>query len=52
MVLVSHSPEQVTQLCEHAVWLNEGRVLADGPAREVVEAFVSRPATPTLSAAS
>jgi lipopolysaccharide transport system ATP-binding protein len=50
LVLVSHSPESVLQLCGHALWLAEGGVVADGPAREVVDAFVARPAT-TLSAA-
>ena len=51
LVLVSHSPESIVQLCEHAIWLNEGRVVADGPAREVVDAFVSR-AAPAAAAAS
>jgi len=50
LVLVSHSPESIVQLCEQAIWLNEGRVVADGPARAVVEGFVSR-STPTFSAA-
>src|SRR5207249_1607383 len=51
LVLVSHSPESILQLCEHVVWLNEGRVVADGPARQVVDAFVSRSA-PVAAAAS
>ena len=51
LVLVSHSPESILQLCEHVVWLNEGRVVADGPARQVVDAFVSR-AAPVAAAAS
>ena len=41
-VLVSHSPETIVQLCEHAIWLHEGRVAASGSARQVVDAFVSR----------
>jgi len=50
LVLVSHSPEAILQLCGQALWLSEGRVVADGPARDVVDAFVARPTT-TLSAA-
>ncbi len=52
LVLVSHSPESVLQLCQRAVWLDEGKVVSDGPAREVVDAFVSGGAhVPTQSAA-
>jgi len=43
LLLVSHSPEAVLHPCEHVVWLHEGRVVAEGPAREVVRAFVSGP---------
>src|SRR5207302_1514560 len=42
LVLVSHSPQAILQLCEHAVWLDQGRVVANGPAPQVVDAFVSR----------
>jgi ABC-2 type transport system ATP-binding protein/lipopolysaccharide transport system ATP-binding protein len=48
LVLVSHSPESVLQLCAHVVWLEGGRVVADGPAREVVDAFTSHGARPPL----
>jgi len=41
LVLVSHSPETVLGLCDRALWFDAGRVAADGPAREVVEAYVS-----------
>ncbi len=51
LVLVSHSPESLLQLCECVVWLADGRVVADGTARDVVDAFVARPATKALSAA-
>jgi len=45
LVLVSHSPESVLELCQRVVWLQEGRVVADGPAADVVRAFVEH-ATP------
>ena len=40
-VLVSHAPEMVKKLCTRAIWIEGGRVVADGPAGEVVEAFTS-----------
>ena len=51
LILVSHSPEAILQLCASAVWLDHGRVVANGPAREVLEAFMSRFTSPALSAA-
>ena len=48
LVLVSHSPQSVLELCQRVIWLHEGRVVADGPASEVVRAFVDHaiPAQP------
>ena len=51
LVLVSHSPDAILQLCESAIWLDQGRVVTSGPASKVVEAFVSRFTSPPLSAA-
>ena len=51
LVLVSHSPQAILQLCESAVWLDQGRVVANGPAPQVVDAFVSRFAPQALSVA-
>ena len=38
-VLVSHSGDLVKSLCARAIWLDHGKLVADGPAAEVVEAF-------------
>ena len=38
-LLVSHALPQVTEVCQRAVWLSEGRVVRDGPADEVCEAY-------------
>ena len=35
-VIVSHSLEEIQHLCDEAVWLHEGRVMALGPADRVV----------------
>jgi ABC-type polysaccharide/polyol phosphate transport system ATPase subunit len=39
VLLVTHDVATVKNFCDHAVWLNEGRVLATGPARLVAEDF-------------
>ena len=39
--LVSHSSATVTKLCDRALWLEQGRLVMDGPAEEVVEAYRS-----------
>ncbi len=44
LVLVSHDLDLVTTLCDRAVLLVEGRVVADGPAVDVVDTYVGRPA--------
>jgi ABC-type polysaccharide/polyol phosphate transport system ATPase subunit len=42
VLLVSHDLGAVTQLCTRAVWLEGGRVQADGPARGVVSSYLAR----------
>ena len=39
LLLVSHSMGQVLQFCERVIWINEGRVVRDGPALKVVKAY-------------
>jgi ABC-type polysaccharide/polyol phosphate transport system ATPase subunit len=38
-VLVSHSPPTVLELCKRVIWIENGRIQADGPAEAVVRAF-------------
>ena len=40
LLFVSHSPQAIIKLCQRAIWIHEGRVVADGPAADVVGAFV------------
>lgn len=40
ILLISHSLENVTRLCDRAIWLDEGRIRDDGPARPVVENYL------------
>lgn len=39
MIVVTHDLDSVSRLCSRAVWLDEGRIRATGPAPEVVEAY-------------
>ena len=39
LVFVSHSSAAVVNLCRRAIWLERGRVVMDGPAKEVSEAY-------------
>lgn len=42
IVLVSHDLNAVRALCKRALWLERGRLQADGEAGKVVEAYVAR----------
>ena len=44
-VLVSHDLNAVRELCSRAVWLDAGRVVMEGPAGTVVDAFIERSST-------
>lgn len=39
LLLVSHSTPQVLQFCSRAVWLEQGKVVMDGAAKDVVGAY-------------
>lgn len=39
LLLVSHSNSQILQFCDRAIWLDRGRVVADGAALEVVKMY-------------
>lgn len=39
IILVTHAPKQVEELCHHAVWLDRGEIRMQGPAREVARAY-------------
>lgn len=42
VLFVSHNMGTVRTLCPRVVWLDEGRVRQDGPARDVVTAYMSQ----------
>lgn len=39
ILLVSHNMEAILGLCSRAIWIDDGRLVADGPSAEVVEAY-------------
>ncbi len=42
IVLVTHDPDQVEQVCDRAVVLDHGRLIGDGPPRESIRRFRER----------
>ncbi len=38
---VSHNMAAITSLCTRGVWLDEGRVMADGPVQDVVQQYLT-----------
>jgi lipopolysaccharide transport system ATP-binding protein len=43
LILSSHMTEVVLQWCTRVLWLDQGRIRADGPAREVLEQYLGHP---------
>ncbi len=41
IVFVSHALDAVRSLCSRAIWLDHGRMIADGPAGEVVDRYLA-----------
>ncbi|MBC7345761.1 MAG: ABC transporter ATP-binding protein, partial [Clostridia bacterium] len=39
IIFVTHSPKQVEELCDLAVWLDRGEVKMQGPAKEVGQSY-------------
>jgi lipopolysaccharide transport system ATP-binding protein len=42
LVLSSHQNQAVRQWCTRVIWLDHGRVKADGPVAEVMDAYMER----------
>ena len=41
LLFVSHDAGAVINLCQRAIWLDRGRLIMDGPARDVVERYLA-----------
>jgi lipopolysaccharide transport system ATP-binding protein len=44
LVLSTHQPDVIRDWCTRVLWLDQGHVRADGPAAEVLEAYLGKPA--------
>ena len=42
VLIVSHNAQAITSMCERVLWLDGGRLVADGPAAETVVRYLSR----------
>jgi ABC-type polysaccharide/polyol phosphate transport system ATPase subunit len=51
LVVVSHDLKVLPQLCDRGIWLDKGRVRADGPIEEVVAAYIEQVGQPQTAAA-
>jgi lipopolysaccharide transport system ATP-binding protein len=40
VLLVTHATEQVLRYCEHCLWIERGQIVQQGPALEVVKAYL------------
>ena len=41
LLLVSHTIETVKTMCDHALWLNKGKVVEQGDAKTVCEHYAA-----------
>ncbi|NJN82135.1 MAG: ABC transporter ATP-binding protein, partial [Caldilineaceae bacterium] len=41
ILIVSHSLHQVMTLCDHCIWMDDGRVVAFGPTTDVIRAYLA-----------
>lgn len=39
VIIVSHSIEQIEELCKHVMWLEQGKIKMIGDAKRVCEAY-------------
>ena len=39
LMLVSHSMDEIARMCTRALWIDAGKVVADGPVADVLEAY-------------
>ena len=42
VIFVSHDLNSLTRFCDRAIWLEQGRVVLDGPAKDVVAAYAEK----------
>ncbi len=51
VILVSHDTDSLRELCTRGLWVQHGRLLADGPIDAVIDEYLARTATPAAASA-
>jgi ABC-type polysaccharide/polyol phosphate transport system ATPase subunit len=51
VVLVSHEMQSLRQLCTRGLWIEHGRLVADGPIAEIIDRYLESVAAPVAVAA-
>jgi len=49
LILASHEMEQITTLCDRAVWIDQGHVRAEGAPENIIDAYLGSPDDPVQS---
>ena len=52
VILVSHELESLRELCTRGLWIQQGRLVADGPIDEIIDRYLESIASPAPAAAS
>ena len=42
MVMISHDLSIISELCNRVIWMDHGKILADGPSHEVIEKYLTQ----------
>ncbi len=50
VILVSHDMKSLRELCTRGLWLQQGRLMADGPIDDVVDRYLESTSTAAASA--
>ena len=40
VLFVSHSISEIKKICDKCIWLENGKIIMEGPTKEVCEAYV------------
>ena len=51
VVLVSHDMDSLRELCTRGLWIQHGRLVADGPIDEVIDEYLARTTAPQAASA-
>ena len=43
LVLSSHAPEVIADWCNRVIWMDQGRIVADGPPADILPRYLGRP---------